>query len=78
MDSYELVKADTVYGCRKGSTKVETPNGCFLITVGKELDGRVVDTVTVYPNIHPGEKKILIKKNKSQMMMVRCKTARRK
>jgi len=75
---YKLIKADSTVQCRKGSLKVETPFGVFLISVGLEKDGKGFETVTVYPNIHPGEKKILIKRNKDNLMLVRCKTARRK
>lgn len=76
MDDYERITADSTVECRKGSLKVETPRGVFLIMVGTEVDGRMSDTVKVYPNVHPGEKKVLIKKGKSTLSMSLCKTAK--
>lgn len=76
--SYELIEADSTVTCRKGSLKVETPLGVFLILVGTEVDGRVSDTVRVYPNIHPGEKKVLIKKGKTSISMSRCKVVKQR
>lgn len=75
---YELIVADSTVECRRGSLKVETPLGVFLIMVGTVIEGRVYDTVVVHPNLHPGGKKILIKKGKTGISLIKCKTARRK
>ncbi len=74
--AYRLITADSTVELRKGSLKVETPFGVFLITVGDEIDGRVYNTVVAYPSIHPGEKKVLVKNGKNYLQLVRCKVSK--
>lgn len=72
------VFADKTLDLSKGTLKVTTAQGTFLISAGMlDPQNRHYSSVILIPVHHPGKKKVLLKRyGKNHIAMTQCKTAK--